>query len=195
MVKFKGVTRLLNDERGQYSGSLFGNPWREVDKDCLKILHSATKRGINGFGDWLAKYLSEKLKACAYRGPLGIDCFIYKNREGELKVRPIVEMNFRHTMGRVALGFEKFLKPGRTGRLSILSLKSKRQKYLRGRMENLSQEIPDLTDNGMWNKGVLMLNEYSEKLNFPILVAVGNNGQECEELVFGQEPPVKAGGS
>ncbi|MCH2209636.1 MAG: ferritin-like domain-containing protein, partial [Lentisphaerales bacterium] len=183
-VKFKGVTRLLNDERGQYSGSLFGNPWREVDKDCLKLLQSSSKRGINGFGDVLAGLLTKELSGINYRGPLGIDCFIYKNRAGELKVRPIVEMNFRYTMGRVALVFEKYLKPGRTGRLSILSLKSKRQKHLRSRVKELSQSIPERNEQGMWERGVLLLNEYSDQLNFPILVAVGNNGKDCEELIM-----------
>ena len=103
---------------------------------------------------------------------------------GELKVRPIVEMNFRYTMGRVALVFEKYLKPGRTGSLSILSLKSKRQKHLRSRVKELSQSIPERNEQGMWERGVLLLNEYSDQLNFPILVAVGNNGKDCEELIM-----------
>ncbi|MCM8538354.1 MAG: ferritin-like domain-containing protein [Lentisphaeraceae bacterium] len=180
-VKYVGATRLLNDERGQYMGSLFGNPWKGLDSDILKKLHA--DGGLNNFAKKLGAWLSENLSGSSYRGAVSIDCFIYRDPSGELQFKPLVEMNFRYTMGRVALGFEKYLSSGKVGLLSILSLKSKRQAHLREVIQSVSTSIPEKGDNGFWNRGVLLLNEYSEKLVFPILVTVGESLDDCEEQI------------
>ncbi len=52
----------------------------------------------------------EKHVAGRYKGPLGIDMFIYR-RGGEYYINPMVEMNFRHTMGHVAVAISKGNKP------------------------------------------------------------------------------------
>ena len=182
-VRYKGVTRMVNDERGQYNASFFGAPFRGLDEGLLKTLHSSSPKGINGYGEFFAQALSKKLCREKYKGPIGIDCLIFKNRVGELKVRPLVEMNFRYTMGRVALGFESYLKPGRMGMLKIISLKSKNQAYMKNRVEKLSHETITLTDKGLWDNGVFLLNEQNKKLNFPILITIGRNEKECNEFI------------
>lgn len=52
----------------------------------------------------------EKHVAGRYKGPLGIDMFTYR-RGGEYYINPMVEMNFRHTMGHVAVAISKGNKP------------------------------------------------------------------------------------
>ena len=41
-----------------------------------------------------------------YNGPLGIDCMIYSENEGGLKINPCVEVNCRNSMGRLAMDVE-----------------------------------------------------------------------------------------
>jgi len=42
--------------------------------------------------------------AAGFRGPCGIDAFVYRDRSGAEVLRPVVELNARYTMGTVALG-------------------------------------------------------------------------------------------
>jgi len=42
-----------------------------------------------------------KLNCAELTGPIGIDAFIYGTESGALKLKPIVEINPRYTMGRV----------------------------------------------------------------------------------------------
>ena len=46
---------------------------------------------------WLQAYVAPK-----YEGPLGVDMFIYQTADG-YALNPMVEINFRHTMGHVAV--------------------------------------------------------------------------------------------
>lgn len=47
------------------------------------------------------RWLESEILPC-YEGPLGIDMFIYKSADG-YALNPMVEINFRHTMGHVAV--------------------------------------------------------------------------------------------
>lgn len=48
-----------------------------------------------------------------YEGPLGIDAYVHRDATGALQLRPICEVNPRHTMGRVALELKRRIAPGR----------------------------------------------------------------------------------
>ena len=50
---------------------------------------------------WLQAYVASK-----YEGPLGVDMFIYRTADG-YALNPMVEINFRHTMGHVAVALRK----------------------------------------------------------------------------------------
>lgn len=67
-------------------------------------------------GEWLARH--------HYTGPLGVDVLFYRDREGELRVKPVVEINPRYTMGRVALELDRFR--GRKG-ATVLTIQRARE--------------------------------------------------------------------
>ena len=50
-----------------------------------------------------------------YFGPLGIDAMLYRDDAGQTRLRPIQDVNARFTMGRLALGWRRFLKPNEFG--------------------------------------------------------------------------------
>ena len=47
--------------------------------------------------------LEAELRRVDYLGPIGIDAFVYRDAAGEPRLKPIVEINPRYTMGRVTV--------------------------------------------------------------------------------------------
>lgn len=96
-----GVTELLCDRLGQYGGSWFTEP-------------------PNAAFDWqpavdIALRAAARLQDRGYFGPLGIDAMRYRLHDGSLHLRPLMDVNARWTMGRLSLGWRKYLQPGESG--------------------------------------------------------------------------------
>ncbi len=63
-----------------------------------------------------------------YQGPLGVDACLWKDRGGNLKFKPLIELNPRWTMGRVALDLEKYLAPKTNAGWFFIPLRIVREK-------------------------------------------------------------------
>jgi hypothetical protein len=96
-----GVTVLLVDQSGVYRGSRFGCP-----ASVLEIWQPAVET---------AMCVAQKVQQLGHFGPLGIDAMQYRDEAGEIHVRPLQDLNARYTMGRLALGFGRLLRPGWCG--------------------------------------------------------------------------------
>jgi hypothetical protein len=59
--------------------------------------------------------LETELRAVNFLGPLGIDAFIYRDAAGDRRLKPIVEINPRYTMGRVTVELMKNAAQGSSG--------------------------------------------------------------------------------
>ena len=57
-----------------------------------------------------------------YSGPVAVDGFFYRTTSGEIKVRPVVEINARCSMGRIAHNLRRKLAPNSRGELTIHSV-------------------------------------------------------------------------
>jgi hypothetical protein len=96
-----GITPLLVDRAGVYRGSRFGSPsselepWQPAIEPALRV--------------------ARELQRLGYFGPLGIDAMRYRDRAGEIRLRPLQDLNARYTMGRLALGFRRILPVGWCG--------------------------------------------------------------------------------
>jgi hypothetical protein len=53
------------------------------------------------FYDEIFERLEAELRASDFTGPIGIDAFVYRDTDGSTRLKPIVEINPRYTMGRV----------------------------------------------------------------------------------------------
>ena len=125
-VVFKGGTVLSNDDRGQFQSCTVGQRFLEnLPPNIAQFLNA----GENNQG-WARELyrvaipglLERELTGSGFEGPLGIDAFVYEDNEdnaSSLRLRPIVEINPRFTIGRVALELGKHLQPGKKGRLQI----------------------------------------------------------------------------
>ncbi len=68
------------------------------DRDAAPWLSSAERDAVEG----ALAAVGDRLRAIGYRGPLTIDGWRYRSREGEIRLHPLGEINARITFGLVA---------------------------------------------------------------------------------------------
>jgi hypothetical protein len=120
-----GFTGLVNDLRGQFQAN-----WAAPDFGSrIPGPVVAHFRNVLDFSSRLQKWyrniltaLGNGLKAAGYVGPVGIDAFVFRDASGQAKVKPIVEINPRHTMGRLTLELMNHAAPGCWGMFRLLNL-------------------------------------------------------------------------
>lgn len=104
-LKRRGVVALENTERGQFlAARLTRRPFERLDADERRMLFEGGD-GRGKWGMWLEEVLEPALQDWLgeYRGPVGVDAFLFRDSAGELRLKPVVEVNPRYTMGRVAV--------------------------------------------------------------------------------------------
>jgi len=103
-LKLCGYTGLLNDAKGQYQGNWAEShhhtriPARVVS--AFRGPPNIARLMLQLYADIFA-LLEAELRRVNFFGPLGIDAFVYRDAGGAVRLKPVVEMNPRHTMGRV----------------------------------------------------------------------------------------------
>lgn len=119
-IKLVGMTRVINDELGRFRGSLVLPKWAQgLDEDLTKFLFRDAK--VNQFFKFtLPDALKELMGPSGYVGALGVDSMVHRAGDGNLVFRPVVEVNARHTMGRVAVELLKKTAPGLAGYYEIV---------------------------------------------------------------------------
>jgi hypothetical protein len=112
-----GVTRFACDARGRYVGTALGRRAAGLSREVRDLLYGGAAGGrvleaLEALGLWLARAFAR----LGHSGPAGVDLFLYRDpRDGSLAMRPVVEINPRWTMGRVALALEKRVAPHAVG--------------------------------------------------------------------------------
>jgi uncharacterized ferritin-like protein (DUF455 family) len=119
-----GYAGLSNDWKGQYQGNWAGPGFhRHICVDLPRLF--PTVPGISNQVMELYKkafrLLEGKLRKSGYLGPVGIDAFVYETPEGECRLKPIVEINPRYTMGRLTLELMKQVAPGSSGSFRLIN--------------------------------------------------------------------------
>ncbi|MFC5051777.1 DUF455 family protein [Rubritalea spongiae] len=119
-IKQVGMTRVLNDELGRFKGSLVLPKWAQgLDAELSAFLFRDCQ--ANAFYKYeLPKALQELIARSGYVGAIGVDSMVSRNANGAFVFRPVVEVNVRHTMGRVAVELLKKTAPGLGGVYKIL---------------------------------------------------------------------------
>ena len=100
-----GVSTMLVDERGQYAGSGFAGCESRLFAN-LTLLQDAISTALSA---------ATHLKSLGYFGPLGIDAMLYRDTAGDLRIRPLQDINARWTMGRLSLGLRRLTRTGDHG--------------------------------------------------------------------------------
>jgi uncharacterized ferritin-like protein (DUF455 family) len=114
-VRFLGTTRFLADERGRFQGVVVEHDGAGLDGGTLRFLygdgrdHRRIPRLFGRLGEWLRRDLPADV-----RGPVSLDALVYRDAAGVLRLKPVVEVNPRYTMGRVGLALRRRVLSGRT---------------------------------------------------------------------------------
>lgn len=99
-----GFTRLHVDEAGRFRGcSVERDLAAGADAEAARFLHGCQEALREFYRGPAARLLEAECLERGFRGPVGIDAFVYRDWEGRMRLRPVVELNPRHTMGRVTV--------------------------------------------------------------------------------------------
>jgi hypothetical protein len=123
-LKLCGYTGLLNDRKGQFLAN-----WAEADYSrCLPSRVAALLHSQGDIAAQLQRLYSEifylleaELQRVGFVGPISIDAFVYRTPQGNCRLKPVVEMNPRYTMGRLTVELMKHALPGTCGLFRLVN--------------------------------------------------------------------------
>ncbi|MXY84170.1 MAG: ferritin-like domain-containing protein [Gemmatimonadetes bacterium] len=183
-----GWTRFFTDGRGrgQYRGSFVGSLTAGLDEEVKRFLYGDGRdaRRLPKLGEQLAEWLAEPLRAAGYQGPVGVDAMVYRDRD-RLRLKPIVEVNPRTTMGRVALKLQQAVNSARTALWLVLS----RREVVAAGFADLAECAAALEaahparlmpDGKQLSGGVLFTTDPAQARSFATVLLVGESLAECE---------------
>ncbi len=113
-----GYTTLLTDARGQFLANSAAPDFALRPPAQVAALLSDPDRPVDvplelrRCFDRLVAALERRLAPVDYLGPVGIDAFVHRLPDGTCRLKPVVEINPRHTMGRVALELMRHVQAG-----------------------------------------------------------------------------------
>ena len=123
-LRLLGYTGLETDARGQFLANTaapnFARTLPPAVLDCFREQRGAAA-ALRELFDALFQSLEVELKATGYLGPVGVDAFVYRDRDGRARLKPVVEINPRYTMGRLTLELMKRTAPGTHGRFRLIN--------------------------------------------------------------------------
>jgi uncharacterized ferritin-like protein (DUF455 family) len=116
-----GISRFLTTANGQYAGHMIGNIFADLPADLRRQFQppSAADMQFKRLFQDIGTSVCRALYAEGYTGPAGIDALIYQTGEPgqpiSYRLKPIVEVNPRYTMGHVAMALSRRVAPGSDG--------------------------------------------------------------------------------
>jgi len=121
-ARLLATTRFFTDARGQYLGTLVGRATHALPRPILRWL---TGEGLDTArlprtAERIARSIGLWLGERGHRGFAGVDALIYRDPRGALRLKPLVEINPRTTMGHVAIALRPTLARGRVGVFAML---------------------------------------------------------------------------
>ena len=123
-LKLCGYTTLINDQRGQFQANRAApNHGQRLPADMIALFREPRDISLrlHGLYSEVMAMLEAGLREADYLGPVGIDAFVYRTPSGECRLKPIVEINPRYTMGRLTVELMKQTCPGSHGLFRLIN--------------------------------------------------------------------------
>jgi len=124
-LKFCGYTGLINDAKGQFQANWAEPKHERAFSAAVLSALGVTPRASNEIQLFYADLftaLEKELRLVDFQGPLGIDCFVYRDAAGAMRLKPVVEINPRYTMGRLTLELMKRVCQGSYGLFRLVNV-------------------------------------------------------------------------
>jgi hypothetical protein len=125
-IKLCGYTGLLNDARGQFQANVaLPGHQKKIPANLIALFDELPDiaQRLHALYAEIFNLLEEELRRAKFLGPIGIDAFAYRDAVGKIRLKPIVEINPRYTMGRVTVELMKHVAPGSRGEFRLIGLK------------------------------------------------------------------------
>jgi hypothetical protein len=123
-LKLCGYTGLINDRKGQFLANWAdSHHHRRIPSNVAMLLGKPAdiaRRLQHLYGD-IFSLLEAELRRAGHVGPVGIDAFVYRTPQGDCRLKPVVEINPRYTLGRLTVELMKRTSPGSCGEFRLVS--------------------------------------------------------------------------
>lgn len=120
-LKLRGYTGLITDLKGQFQANWAAAGGISANTMVLGGAPGETVDRFHRLYEKIIGLLEGEFQRAGYLGPAGIDAFLYQPAEEGCRLKPIVEINPRYTMGRLTLELLKHTCPGSYGMFRLVS--------------------------------------------------------------------------
>jgi len=123
-LKLCGYTGLINDRKGQFQANwAAANYDRRIPEKVAALFREAADFSgrLQRLYANILSLLEAELQRAGFVGPISIDAFVYRTSQGGCRLKPVVEINPRYTMGRLTLELMRHACPGSCGLFRLVS--------------------------------------------------------------------------
>ncbi len=106
-IQIFSARQMITGNHHEYRGAYLGKKPPGLNSEYQRFFHEA----LSTWQEFL-RYVGGRLREEGYQGPTGVDALLWRENNGSIRIKPLIEVNPRWTMGRVALELEKLLAPG-----------------------------------------------------------------------------------
>lgn len=152
----------------KYLGSVLDKSLFGCDSDVKRFFLADKAQKVKQVSAWLDQRLVQS-EIGTQLGPFGIDAMVYRDLAGQLKIKPVVELNPRTTMGHVSLALAKRLASGAVGQFRIFTAKQWRE--IGPGLEAMPLVC---TREGHWKSGVVPLGDSDSATKLIPVVLAGS---------------------
>ncbi len=175
-IKYLGWTRPIVTAGRKYVGTRLGNPLGDCNSELKRFLLTDQAQKLQATAQWLEARLIPELKSQQFTGYLGVDAMVCRDRAGELKIKPLVELNPRMTMGHVARQLGRSVSTGVESQFRILTKETWQE------LHAAFDKVPfERARDGRWKSGVLWLGEVDQHTKLVPALLIG---KETVKLAF-----------
>ena len=167
----RGVVRFETFPDGRFQAAYTGAPHRGVDRPMVRWMldDGRDPDRLGRTARRVFEVLGPALAAAGHTGPVGVDALVHRTTEG-LRLWPMVEVNPRWTMGRVALGLR-----GRVRGSGRLAMVRRGLHPLVGAGADAALPAPKRTEKGLLAAGEVWLTDPREAV-VGVVLACGARG-------------------
>ena len=155
-IDFIGNGFFSTNSNGQYDSNILGGMPVEIEallpKETMLELSEGIKEALIDSG-FIKNYF----------GYLGIDCMLFLDENGKMRIQPCLEINLRYNMGNLALIFDQYLHPNTKGVFKIhFQPKSTFDQF----HKEMTERYPFKLKDGKWHEGYLSLVSFKQNKMF-----------------------------
>ena len=179
-----GWSCFFTDARGHYRGSFVSRMVAGLDVEARKFLYANGRdaQRLKKLIERLADHTAACMADAGYVGPVGIDAMVYDDG-GQLRLKPIVEINPRFTMGRIALHLSRRVNSARTALWIILTKKdicAAGFRNIGAFAEYMENCYPLEMKGNQLSKGILFTTDPTQARAFASALLVGESLEACK---------------